>query len=205
MTQTTFEFFYDIGSPYSYMASTQIEAAAAKHGARLVWRPFLLGAVFKGAGNSMPGLVPAKAQWMLSDLQNWASIYGVPFVFSFDTFPPNTLRAMRACVAAEAHGKTAALSGALFRAYWVAGMDLSDPHTLREACKVVDLDGDELLAAIETQEVKDGLKRNTDEAVARGAFGAPTIYVDRDALMLVGNDRFTVLDWFMERRKAQGT
>src|SRR5215467_5068210 len=89
------EFFYDIGSPYSYLAPTQIDSVAARAQAELVSRPFLLGGILNSAGNTMPFSVPSKARYMLADLHRWAHAYEVPFRFT-SRFPQNTLRAIRA-------------------------------------------------------------------------------------------------------------
>ena len=188
--QRTIDFFYDIGSPYSYLAATQVPRLAERTGAAVVWRPFLLGGVFKAAGNDMPARVPAKARWMLEDLSRWAKHYGVPFVFP-PFFPPNTVRAMRACVAASRHGRVAEVSLALFRAYWCEGHDPSGEAAIRAAAEGAGLDGGALFAATDDPAVKDGLRAATEEAVARGAFGAPSFFVG-DALFW-GNDRIELL------------
>ena len=89
------EFFFDISSPYSYLAATQIEAVAARAGGTARWRPFLLGGVFKSVGNKPPASLPARGRYMLTDLYRWAAEYDVPFEFP-STFPMNSLLAMRA-------------------------------------------------------------------------------------------------------------
>src|SRR5262245_42568223 len=112
------EFFFDIGSPYSYLAATQMDGLAKQTGAEVRWRPFLLGGVFKSAGNTMPAAVPNKGRYMLHDLVRWARHYDVPFKMS-TRFPQNSLRAMRACTYAAEQGRSRELALALFRAYWV--------------------------------------------------------------------------------------
>lgn len=185
----TVEFFFDIGSSYSYLAATQIEAVAAGTGALVRWRPFLLGAVFKATGNEMPARVAAKARWMLDDMARWAAKYGVPFKMP-SRFPLSTLRTQRALTAAarlngdEAVGPFALV---LFRAYWAEDKDVSSAEEIRAAAAAVGLDADAVIAAIDVQEIKDALRATTDEAVRRGAFGAPAMFVG-DA-MFWGNDR----------------
>lgn len=185
------DFFYDIGSPYSYLCATQIQGVAAKHGRDVRWRPILLGAVFKATGNDMPARVPAKATWMLQDLKFWAKSYGVPFSFP-PSFPPNTVRAMRACVFAAEHGKTRELSLALFEGYWSRGIDPSSREGIEHASAAAGLAASEVLAAIETQPIKDGLRKSTDEAIARGVFGAPAVFVGDQ--LFWGNDRLPLVD-----------
>lgn len=185
------DFYYDIGSPYSYLCATQIDGVAAKHGREVRWRPMLLGAVFKATGNDMPARVPAKAKWMLQDLDLWAKSYGVPYQFP-PLFPANTVRAMRACVYAGERGKVREMSLALFEAYWARGLDPSSPEGIQKAAGSVGLSADEILQAIETQAVKDKLRKTTDEAISRGAFGAPAIVVGGH--LFWGNDRLPLLD-----------
>jgi 2-hydroxychromene-2-carboxylate isomerase len=185
------EFFYDIGSPYSYLCATQIDGVASKHGREVQWRPMLLGAVFKATGNEMPARVPAKARWMLSDLKLWAQSYGVPFSFPA-SFPPNTVRAMRACTFAAERGKSRQMSLALFEGYWARGIDPSSAEGIQQAAAAAGLDAAEVLAAIETQAIKDSLRKSTDEAIARGVFGAPAMFVGDQ--LFWGNDRLPLLD-----------
>src|SRR5262245_11006016 len=185
------EFFYDIGSPYSYLCATQIDGVAGKHGREVRWRPMLLGAVFKATGNEMPARVPAKAKWMLSDLVLWARSYGVPFSFP-PSFPPNTVRAMRACTFAAERGKSRQMSLALFEGYWARGLDPSSAEGLEKAAASVGIDAAELLAAIEAQPIKDAPRKSTDEAIARGVFGAPAIVVGGQ--LFWGNDRLPLVD-----------
>lgn len=187
----TIDFYFDVGSPYSYLGATQIDAIAAKHGATVRYKPFLLGAVFKATGNVTPANLSAKAKWACADLYAWAELYGVPFQFPA-SFPPNTVRAMRACCAAEEHGKTRQLAMALFTGYFTRGIDPSSQEGLTLASKSVGLDPASVLAAIETAPVKAALRANTDEALAAGAFGAPSM-VYRGTL-LWGNDRLAMLD-----------
>lgn len=192
----TVDFYFDMGSPYSYLAATQIEKVAAKHGATVAWKPFLLGAVFKATSNSMPAQVAAKARYMLGDLHRWAEIYGVEFNFP-PMFPVNSVKGMRACVAAEEAGKGGPFAVALFRQYWVRGLDPSTPEAIGAAAAEVGLSGDEIVAATETQPIKDKLRANTDRAIELGAFGAPTMVVGE--VMLWGNDRLDMLEHVLKK------
>lgn len=180
------EFFYDLGSPYSYLAATQVAGLAARTGAEVVWRPMLLGGVFQSTGNVMPGANPYKARYMLKDLGRWAALYGVPLRMP-SRFPMNTIKAMRLCLQAQAYGRQEALALRLYEDYWARDADLNDEATLRAALVAVGLPADELLAGCAKQEVKDGLRLQTEEAVRRGAFGAPAFFVGDD--LFWGNDR----------------
>lgn len=188
------EFFFDIGSPYSYLAATQMQALEARTGRRVEWRPFLLGGVFKASGNEMPARVAAKASYMLKDLSRWADLYGVPFAFS-PLFPLNTLRTQRVLAAVElSRGSDAVRDAALalFARYWTRGENVSDDAVIAAALADAKLDAAAMLAAADQQDAKDRLRASTDEAVARGAFGAPTIFVGEE--MFFGNDRLPLVE-----------
>jgi len=187
----TVDFYFDLSSPYSYLAATQLGPLAARHGAAVRWKPVVLAAVFQAAGNVMPAQSPPKARHMLVDLERWARRYGVPFVMS-SHFPVNAIKPERMIVAAQGTGRAAELGLGLFRAMWVDDQNISDPAVMRAVATAAGLDADALLAAIETPAVKDGLRANTDEAIARGVFGAPAMFVD-DALFW-GNDRLHFLE-----------
>ena len=180
----TVEFFYDVGSPFTYLASTQIEAIAADCDSRVQWRPFLIGGVFKATGNRPPASVHAKMLYLIQDLRRWSEYYGVRL--RNPPIPPlNTLLAMRVLTAAETALRPE-LSHRLFHAYWVEERDLTDEQVLR------DLVGEKLVAQASEQEVKDALRATTDEAVARGAFGAPAMFVGDE--LFWGNDRLPFLE-----------
>lgn len=198
------EFHYDFSSPYSYLASTQIEALAARTGATIELRPFVLGAVFK-AFDRPPGLIgapPAKQQWQLQDLQAWAEHYGVPFSFP-SSFPINAIRAMRQTLAAEEKGLGWAFTQDVFHAYWASGSDITDPSVLADIASPLGLNPTELARRAEEAEIKDRLRAYTDSAIGRGAFGAPTFFFDGQ--LFFGNDRLPFLEQAVLRwRRARG-
>jgi 2-hydroxychromene-2-carboxylate isomerase len=197
------ELFFDVGSPYSYLAATQVAGLEARSGARVRFRPFLLGAVFKESGNDMPARVASKARWMLGDLARWAERYGVPFRMSSHV-PVNTLAAQRALTAAEGlFGDDAMqrLAMGLFHAIWAEDRDVSTGDELAFVANAAELDARALAAAISEPAVKDALRRTTQEAVERGAFGAPTFFVG-DA-MFWGNDRLPLLEDHLRSMQAR--
>jgi len=199
MPDREIEFFFDIGSSYSYLAATQLEGLAARTGVPVRWRPFLLGAVFKATGNDMPARIPAKAKWMLHDMMLWGHHYGIPFRMP-SRFPLITLRTQRALTAAERIAGSAAVAPfalALFRAYWTEDQDITTDPVITAAAHSANLDAAAILAAIDAPETKDQLRATTDEAVRRGAFGAPALFVG-DALFW-GNDRLPLLERYLAR------
>ena len=185
------EFFYDFSSPYSYLASTQVEGLEKRTGVPVVWRPFAVGFVFKETGNAMTASVPAKGKHMLKDLERWAEFYGVPFHWP-SLFPLKSTPALRAALAAEEQGKLRELSRAFFHTYWVENQDPTQPEKIKELAGKLGLPGEKILARAEEPEIKDKLRANTSEAVRRGAFGAPTFFVGEE--MFWGNDRIEMVE-----------
>ena len=182
------EFFFDFGSPTSYLAWTQLPRLAADAGAQLLWRPMLLGGVFKATGNASPAMVPAKGRWMNQDMARWAKRYDVPLAMN-PYFPINTLTLMRGAtglqlrqpVQFERYVET------VYRAMWEAPCNMGDPAVLVQVLQRAGFDADGLLALAGDPEVKARLVATTEEAVARGVFGAPTMFVA--AQMFFGQDR----------------
>lgn len=187
----TLEFYFDYGSPYSYLADTQVEAIAKRTGATLVRKPMLLGGVFKATGNSSPAALAQKSAWSSFDMPLWARHYGVPFQRN-PFFPVNTLALMRGAAAAEIDGVFDRYHPAMFRAMWVEGRNLNDITEVAAVLTGAGLDARKFGARIQDQDVKDRLKTTTDDAVARGVFGAPTSFVD--GKMFFGNDRLSFVE-----------
>lgn len=190
------EFFYDFVCPYAYLAHTQIEALCKRAGAELLWKPFLLGGVFRQIGTpdvpaaSMP---PAKARMNALDMLRWADHFAVPLHMPA-THPNRTVLALRAAIAS---GDLPRASKALFAAYWVRALDVADPGVVKEVLSEVGFDGPELVRRAETPLVKEGLRERTAEAVASGVFGAPAFVVSRDggaAELFWGQDRLLFVE-----------
>src|SRR6185369_9437443 len=135
--QKTLEFFFDLLSPFSYLASTQVEAVCARTGAALAWRPFLLGAVFKATENASPLSNPHKAAYLLKDLQRWADHYGIPHLTLPSEFPFRVVDANRLVLVAGEQGKAGAFARAAFNAIWADGKLLDKPEALAEVLRSV--------------------------------------------------------------------
>lgn len=187
----TLEFYFDYGSPYSYLADTQVEAIAQRTGATLERKPMLLGGVFKATGNHSPAEPPQKSTWSGFDMPMWAKHYGVPFARN-PFFPVNTLALMRGAAAAQIDGLFERYHPVVFKAMWVDGRNLNDMKEIAAVLASAGLDPAKAGARIQDQDVKDRLKATTDEAVARGVFGAPTCFVDN--MMFFGNDRLPFVE-----------
>jgi 2-hydroxychromene-2-carboxylate isomerase len=185
---TEVEFLWDVASPYTYLAYTQLDAVAARTGASIRWSPVLIGGLFKGTGNDMPAAVPAKAVYMGLDLSRWRSHYGVSMKLpgSELPFPLRSLLPMRVAVLAEREGRQRPVADCLMRTYWVEGRDLADRDTLAGALAEVGWGADALSAA-EAPDIKGELRQRTEAAVARGVFGLPSLFVGDE--LYFGNDR----------------
>ena len=184
----TVEFFFDVGSPTTYLAWTQLPALCAQAGAALVYRPMLLGAVFQATGNASPVTVPAKGRFMHADMARYARRYGVPFQMNTH-FPINTLTLMRAATGVQLRmpARLDDFLRGVFKAIWTDGANLNDSAVAAQALRDAGFDPAEVIALANDAEVKAALRATTDEAVARGVFGAPTMFVG-DA-MFFGQDR----------------
>mgnify|MGYP006294641303 CR=1 FL=1 len=193
----TLEFFFDIGSPYSYLAATQVDDLAERTGVEVSWRPFLLGGVFKLTDNEMPAAVRPKAAYMLQDLRRWAEHYDVPFVMN-SAFPVNTLYIQRALLAAREHqpGSLVPFARAAYEAVWADDRDLSDKSVIAAVADDCGLDGEAIVEAAGEEPIKEKLESLTSEAVDRGAFGAPTFFVGDQ--MFWGNDRLHFVEDALE-------
>lgn len=186
------EFFFDVGSPTAYLAWTQLPALCAQAGAALVYRPMLLGAVFQATGNTSPVAVPAKGRYMGADMARYARRYGVPFVMN-PHFPINTLTLMRGAAGAQLRAPErldAYLRGVL-HVMWVEPQNLNDPATAAKALADAGFDPAEVMGWANDADVKAALRTTTEEAVARGVFGAPTMFVGDQ--MFFGQDRLELV------------
>lgn len=184
----TVEFFYDFGSPASYIAFKQLPGIAAERGAQVVWRPMLLGGVFKATGNASPVTVPAKGRWMNDDLRRCAQRAGVPFAFN-PHFPVNTLTLMRGATGLQMRQPQdfARYHDMVFDAMWRTPRNLGDSAVLAALLAEHGFDPEAFMALVADPEVKARLVATTEEAVQRGVFGAPTFFVGGE--MHFGQDR----------------
>jgi 2-hydroxychromene-2-carboxylate isomerase len=199
------ECFFDCSSPWTYFAFESLLRMQDKIGVTIQWRPFLVGGVFNTVNpsvyNSRDAPVPAKAAYSKKDQQDWARYLGLPVLYRPTVFPVNSVKAMRACIVLEPEGKLVPFARAAFKAYWTDDMDISQVPVLTEIFLALGIDAGNLLAAIDRQPVKDALRANTQEAIDRGSFGSPTIFVGGED-MYFGNDRMPLIkDAVLRRRR----
>lgn len=185
MTKTV-EFCFDVISPAAYIAWHMLPKIAAAAGAEIKYTPFFLGGVMQGAGNNPPGTVANKGKWMASDLPRWAKMYGIEYRRN-EVFPQLTLTAMRGAVAYQDTEHFHPYCDCLFRALHAENRDIQSPEVMIELLSPLGIDPAGFMTMTGDQTVKDTLKANTDGAVARGAFGAPTFFIGNS--MHFGQDR----------------
>ena len=190
------EFFFDCSSPWTYLAFHNIQPLAKEFGAEISWRPILVGGIFNTVNPSVyesrKTPVPAKARYMKKDLADWARAADLKIKMPPTVFPVNSVKVMRGCIWLAPEGKLVKFATAVFEAYWGDDKDISQDAVLSEICERIGIDTTQFFAGIGEQAVKDQLKINTDEVMARGGFGSPTIYVNKTD-MYFGNDRLPLI------------
>ncbi|UGY15703.1 2-hydroxychromene-2-carboxylate isomerase [Bradyrhizobium septentrionale] len=199
------EFFFDCSSPWTYLAWHNIQSLAKEFGAEITWRPILVGGIFNTVNPSVYAQretpVPLKARYMKKDLADWARSAGLAIKMPPTVFPVNSVKAMRGCILLG-NEKMVPFARAVFEAYWGDDKDISQDAVLTEICTKVRIDPAKFLAGIGDQAIKDQLKANTEEVMARGGFGSPTIYLDKTD-MYFGNDRLPLIREALARLKAR--
>ena len=182
------EFYFDLGSPATYLAYTQLPGICEQTGSELIYRPMLLGGVFKATGNASPATIAAKGRYLFVDLSRYANRYGVAFSLN-PHFPINTLLLMRAVTGMQMHHPERFLDfiDCLFQALWVDGRNLNDPAVVALVLAEHGFDPQSVLALTADEAVKKALQTCTEQAIQRGVFGAPSMFVDDQ--LYFGQDR----------------
>ncbi len=199
------ECFFDCASPWTWLAFRKLLALSTELDVAVDWKPVLVGGIFNAVNPSVYAFrdngVPAKQAYHRKDLMDWARHDGVTILFPPSVFPVNSVKAMRACCWLGGSGRLAPFAEAVFRAYWTDDRDISQDAVLADIAAHLGIDAPALLAAIATPEVKAQLKANTDEVIARGGFGSPTVFVGSDD-MYFGRDRLALVREAVLRRRA---
>lgn len=193
------EFYLDFTSPYAYLASTQIEALAAKHNRNVIWRPFLIGATFKVTGRGAPIGQPLVKEYTLNDVQRYARLLDQPINFPIK-FPILSVKPSRLFYFLESRDNNQkaaiAFAKAAFLAYFVAQKDITSNNILAELVAPFDLTLNDVNEIVKSDEMKLRFKDVVEDAIARGIFGAPMLIVDGE--MFWGVDRMAHLDKWLE-------
>ena len=198
------EFYFDCSSPWTYLGFHSIQPLAREFGEEIDWKPILVGGVFNTVNPSVYAWrekpVPAKAAYMLKDLGDWARVSGLAIRMPPSVFPVNSVKAMRGCIWLAPQGKLVDFARATFEAYWGRDEDISKDDVLTNVCRSVGVDPAAFFEGIARDDIKAQLRENTDELIARGAFGSPTIYLGDD--MYFGNDRMPLIRAALERARG---
>lgn len=198
------EFFFDCSSPWTYLAFHNIQPLAKELGEEIVWRPILVGGIFNTINPSVyasrENPVAAKVAYQKKDMADWARSAGLTIRMRPTVFPVNSVKAMRGCIFLGR--EMVPFARAVFEIYWGEDQDISQDAVLTEVCQRVGVDPQKLLAGIAQQSIKDQLKANTDEVMARGGFGSPTIFIDKTD-MYFGNDRLPLVREALARGKER--
>lgn len=197
------EVFFDCSSPWSYLGFEAVQPLAQELDLALVWRPVLVGGIFNAVNSSVYHIrenVPAKLAYMAKDLRDWSWITGIQINPRPSIFPVNSAAAMRACLLMPDAAALVATARALFQAYWRDDRDIGDRTVITDCVAATGTDPARL-AQLDASAVKDQLRTNTAEAVARGAFGVPTFFLDRDDIYF-GVDRLPNLRHAAAQRPA---
>lgn len=195
------DFYFDFSSPYGYFASTRIEQLAQRYGRKLRWHPILLGVVFKSTGSAPLASIPLKGEYSLHDFERTARFHDIPYRRP-EEFPLATQAAARAKLWIDKqHGeeKAIAFCKAIFRAYFVDGLNIGRPEVIAQVACAMDIDGMMLIDGIGNVLIKEQLKTDIEVAMAKGVFGSPFIIVDQEPFW--GFDRFEQLETFLKNGK----
>jgi 2-hydroxychromene-2-carboxylate isomerase len=189
------EFFFDCSSPWTYLAFHNVQPMAEELGLEIDWQPILVGGIFNTVNQSVyeqrakPN--KAKARYHKRDMMEWAEVADLKIKFPPAIFPINSVKAMRACIALKPQGLLVPFATRIFEAYWAEDRDIASDDVIRDCLAAVGADADAVMAAIQTPEIKDQLKANTQTVIDRGGFGSPTMFLgDR---MYFGNDRLPLI------------
>lgn len=185
------DFYFDFGSPAAYLAWRRVGAVAKRTGATVKPIPMLLGGLFKATGNSAPLTVPAKGAYLFVDLSRFAKKFAVPLNMN-SAFPINTVTLMRGAAGYDGTPQFQTYCDAVYDAIWRDDRNMGDPAVVAEVLRAAGLDPAAFEAMVADPAVKDRLKANTEEAAARGAFGAPTFFVGDQ--MFFGQDRLDFVE-----------
>ena len=191
-----FEFFFDISSPWTYLAFSRVEEVADRCGVDIDFKPILVGGVFNAVNETVyearANPHPVKGRYYVKDMRDWAKFCDVE-IGQPPVFPLPAAGIMRVALLAQDEGKLVAFSKAAFRAYWGELKDISQPDEITALCETVGMEGAAVLAAMQTDDVKARLRDNTQELIERGGFGSPTMFVN-ETDMYFGNDRFELVE-----------
>ena len=193
----TVEFFFDLSSPWTYLAFHNIQSMIEQNEAQILWRPFLVGGVFNAVNKSVyagrSDSYNPKMKFFLKSLNDWANWSELPLHFPSKHHPVKSVNAMRCCCALESEQDSLyQFSNACFKAYFEHEQNIDDPNILISIAKSCGIDSDWLMDETQSDAIKNKLRTNTQEAIDRGSFGSPSIFIGKD--MYFGNDQLPLVN-----------
>ena len=204
MSDPVIECYFDCSSPWTYLGFHNLIPMADRLGIEIDWKPILVGGIFNTVNPSVyesrKAPVRVKARYHAKDLQDWARLAGLSIRMPPGVFPVNSVKVMRACILLKPDGKLVDFARAAFELYWAEDKDISQDAVIAEACARAGVDPERVFAGIQDQTIKDALKANTDEVMARGGFGSPTFFIGDD--MYFGNDRLVLVEAAIARARG---
>lgn len=186
-------FYFDFSSPYGYLAAEQIEALGKRANREVVWHPILLGVIFKATGGQPLTMAPMKGDYSLNDFKRSAAFYGLTYNPP-TTFPIATQNPCRAVLWAQKQDaeKAKQLALALYRGFFVQDRDIGKLGVIADIATAQGFDAEAMIAAIQTDEIKNELKTKVEAVVAQKIFGSPFFVVDGEQFW--GADRLPMLE-----------
>ena len=195
MNANYIEFYFDCSSPWTYLAFAEIVSFSQRHELEIDWKPVLVGGVFNTVNQDVyefrkkPNLL--KLNYSNEDLYLWSKVRGINISFP-EVFPVNSVKAMRGCLFAIKEDQLVKFAEKVFQSYWSEGKDISQEDLLLDIAKNSNLNTEEFIKFISSQQAKELLINNTDELIKRGGFGSPTFFYKEK--MFFGNDRLHLLE-----------
>ncbi|MCZ6829165.1 MAG: 2-hydroxychromene-2-carboxylate isomerase [Gammaproteobacteria bacterium] len=193
------EFFFDCSSPWTYLGFVGIQPIAKRLGIEIQWRPILVGGVFNAVN---PELYAAREKifqneqriaHMMKDLSDWADYRGISIIWPGFHLQVTAVQMMRACLVAQEQGRVVEFAALVFEHYWSKEQDISSVGSLRAVAEAIGLDGDGFVERLQSPDIKAQLRNNTEDLVARGGYGSPTLFINGDD-MYFGNDRLPIIE-----------
>ena len=198
-----FEFFFDCSSPWTYLAFSRIHSVIEKYNIEPIWKPILVGGVFNEVNKDIyaqrENPNPRKFKYSRKDMQDWAELANIKIMWP-SIFPVNAVKMMRIAIIAEEENKLVEFASLCFKSYWEDDLNVGDEGILEKILIDCDMDPSKIFELIESDKIKNKLRKNTENLIERGGFGSPTIFIN-DTDMYFGNDRIELVDYKLSKLK----
>ena len=198
-----FEFFFDCSSPWTYLAFSRIHSVIEKYNIEPIWKPILVGGVFNEVNKDIyaqrENPNPRKFKYSRKDMQDWAELADIKIIWP-SIFPVNAVKMMRIAIVAEEENKLIEFENFCFKSYWEDDLNVGDEGILEKILIDCDMDPSKIFELIESDKIKNKLRKNTENLIERGGFGSPTIFIN-DTDMYFGNDRIELVDYKLSKLK----